>query len=176
MQLDLLPLRHTASVASGVYETKSAAGVRRAALLVEHGPFGQRLPSGAHPLFPLAWALRWVVSDKQKLPTPRAATPLRLEQSQAEVVQWWGCRSPPPTGPVLGQGRVIRRSPGLDHLVSDDLRPGMFDQVSAAGAVAEHPVVLPGLIEPAEVPVDDRRLGLVEDQPPGPKPTRPGVP
>src|SRR5712692_8221061 len=96
-----------------------------------------------------------MVSDKEKLPAPRAATPLQLEQSQAKVVQWWGCRSPPPTGPVLGQGWVIRRRPHLDQPVSDDLRPGMLDQVGAAGAVAEHPVVLPGLIEPAEVPVDD---------------------
>jgi len=73
-----------------VYETRSAAVVRRAPLLVGHGPFGQRFPSGAHPLLPLEWALRWVVSDKEKLPAPRAATSLRLEQSQAEVVQWWG--------------------------------------------------------------------------------------
>ena len=111
LQLDLLPLRRMASAASGVYETKSAAGVRRAALLVGHGPFGQRLPGDAHPLLPLAWALRWVVGDKEKFPAPRAATSLRLEQSQAEVVQWWGCRSPSPTGPVLGQGRVIWRRP-----------------------------------------------------------------
>src|SRR5207245_7633949 len=104
LQLDLLPLRRIASAASGVHETKSAAGVRRAPLLVDHGPFGQRLPSGAHPLLPLAWALRWVISDKEKFPAPRAAASLRLEQSQAKVVQWWECRLPPPTGPVLAQG------------------------------------------------------------------------
>jgi hypothetical protein len=33
----------------------------------------------------------------------------------------------------------------------------MFDQVGAAVAVAEDPVVLPGLVEPAEVPVDLER-------------------
>jgi hypothetical protein len=75
-KLELLPLWRMASAASGVYETESAAGVRRAPLLVGHGPFGQRLPSDAHPLLPLAWALRWVVGDKEKLSTPRAATSL----------------------------------------------------------------------------------------------------
>ena len=85
------------------------------------------LPVVRDPLLPLVWALRWVVGDKEKFPAQLAATPLRLEQSQAEVVQWWGCRSPSPTGPVLGQGRVIRRRPRLDHLVSDDLRPGVLD-------------------------------------------------
>src|SRR5207302_1798455 len=79
LHLDLLPLRRMASAASGVYETKSAADVRRAPRLVDHGPFGQRLPSGAYPLLPFAWALRWVVSDKEKIPAPRAATSLRLE-------------------------------------------------------------------------------------------------
>ena len=67
----------------------------------------------------------------------------------------------PPFGPVLGQGGVIRGCSALDHLVSDDLRPGELEQVGAAFAVAEHPPVLPGLVEHAEVPVHDPALRLV---------------
>ena len=64
-------------------------------------------------------------------------------------------------GPVLGQGRVVRGRPALDQLVPDDLRPGELEQVGAAVAVAEHPPVLPGRVERAEVPVDDPVLRLV---------------
>jgi hypothetical protein len=40
-------------------------------------------------------------------------------------------------------------------MVSDDVGPGELDQIGTAAAVAEDPVVTPGLVEPAEIPLDD---------------------
>jgi hypothetical protein len=93
---------------SGVDETKGAAGARRAPLLVGDVPFGQGLSGGAHPLLPLLWGLRRVIGVEEKLPAQRTGTLLRLQETQTEVVHWRGCRPSPPSGPVLGQGRVVR--------------------------------------------------------------------
>src|SRR6266508_2899331 len=93
--------------AAGVHETKCAAGARLAALLVGDVPFGQRLPDGARPLLPFGWALRWVVGVEEQLPAEGANPALHLQQPQAEVVHRWGCRSTLPSGPVVGQGRVV---------------------------------------------------------------------
>src|SRR5215470_18913867 len=46
--------------------------------------------------------------------------------------------------------------------------PRELDQVAAAGAVAEYPVVVPELVELAVVPVDDPALRLVVVLPGGP--------
>src|SRR3954464_15527682 len=53
----------------------------------------------------------------------------------------------------------------LDDLVSDDERPGELVHVGAAVAVPEHPPVVPGLVERAEVLVNDpgRRLVRVAE-------------
>lgn len=51
--------------------------------------------------------------------------------------------------------------PCLDRDVPLDARPGELDQVAAAVAVAEHPVVVPELVELAEVPGDDPAPRLV---------------
>src|SRR5450759_1566540 len=50
---------------------------------------------------------------------------------------------------------IVRGRTALDHPVPDDAGPGELDAVGAAVAVAEHPPVPPGLVERAEVPVDD---------------------
>jgi hypothetical protein len=52
-----------------------------------------------------------------------------------------------------------------DRLVSDDVGPGELVHEGAAVAVAEHPPVLPGLVEFAEVPGNDpgRRLVRVAE-------------
>ena len=58
--------------------------------------------------------------------------------------------------------------PAVDDLVSDDAGPRELVQVGAAVAVAEHPPVLPGLVELAEVPGDDPAGRLVRVAEPGP--------
>src|SRR5438034_3760574 len=156
-----LPWRRLeASATSGVYETKCAVIARAAPLLVERS-FGDGLAGGADPLLPLLWALRWMVGVEEKLPAGRAQPLLLFEQSQAEIVQGRWSRPATPIGPVLGQSRVVRRRRSLDHLVSDDQRPGMLDQVGAAVAVAENPAILPGLVIPGEVPVANPVLRLL---------------
>src|SRR5260370_22901919 len=72
-----------------------------------------------------------------------------------------GCADAAPVGPVCGESRVIRRRRSWHHEVPDDFRPGELGQVGTAGAVPEYPVVLPGGVEPAVVPVDDPGLRLV---------------
>src|SRR5207247_9221259 len=63
--------------------------------------------------------------------------------------------------PVAGQGRVVWRRPALDQRMPGDLRPDELEQVGAAVAVAEHPPILPGGVERAEVPSDDPAFRLV---------------
>src|SRR6476469_1212976 len=73
----------------------------------------------------------------------------------------------PPFGPVRGKGGIVRGRSGPDHLVSDDLGPSERHVVGTAGAVAEYPLVLPGLVELAEVSDDDPLLRLVGVAMPG---------
>ncbi len=87
------------------------------------------------------------------------------EQAQVVAVQR-GFDPSPPGGPVVVQVGVVRRRRACDHLVPDDGGPGELDQVRdaapfvCAGAVPEHPPVVPELVEPAEVTVGDPPLRL----------------
>ena len=56
------------------------------------------------------------------------------------------------------RGRVIGGCRALDRHVPFDAGPGELDQVPAAVAVPEYPVIAPGLVELAEVPGDDPAL------------------
>jgi hypothetical protein len=78
------------------------------------------------------------------------------------VVDWQG-RFPSSPGPIIGKLGVVGGRLVLDDLVSDDIGPGEAMEITAAGAVAEHPSILPGLVERAEVPGEDPvgRLGRV---------------
>src|SRR5664279_5087276 len=115
-------------------------------------PFEHRPAGGCQPLFPLVWVLRRVVGVQEQGPAEWTAALLCLQQAQAGPVYRQGCSFTPPFGPVRGKGGVILRRPAFDHLVSDDLGPGEFNEVGSADAVAEHPLVLSGLVELAEVP------------------------
>src|SRR6516162_324796 len=79
---------------------------------------------------------------------------LRLQQAQAGDVQLAGSFAAP-AGPIQCQGGVAGRRGAPDHLVPDDFRPGEPEHVGAAVAVAEYPLVVPGLAELAEVAADD---------------------
>src|SRR5712691_2652519 len=70
--------------------------------------------------------------------------------------------------PVIGQGRIIRGCRALDRNVPFDAGPGELDQVAAAVAVSEYPVVVPGFAVLAEVPGDDPAPRLVLVAPPCP--------
>ncbi len=66
-------------------------------------------------------------------------------------------------------GSSRRRPPG-DHPVPDDFRPGELAEVEAGLPAAEHPLVLPGRVEHAEVPGDDPAPRLVRVGELGPLP------
>ena len=116
-----------------------------------HGDRDDRLAGGPQPVFPLAWAL-WLVGDVQELASAeRAAIVLGCRGAAG-----WSCRSAGAASfdvawPSTRSGRGHPGTPALDHLVSDDAGPGELVQIGAALAVAEHPPVLSGLVELAEV-------------------------
>jgi hypothetical protein len=114
-----------------------------------------RLAGGRQPLFPFTRALRRPVSVEQQFPAQRAPAVLGLQETQAGDVHRPGYAPVPPGGPVTSQGGVVGRRGSPDHLVPDDFRPGEPEQVGAAVAVAEDPLVLPGLAERAEVAAGD---------------------
>ena len=66
-----------------------------------------------------------------------------LEEPQGGLVTERGCACVV-AGPVLGQGRVVRRRPALHHVVPDDPGPTELQDVGAASTVAEHPSVPTG--------------------------------
>ena len=94
------------------------------------------------------------------VPAERAQPGLPGEQAQGVPVQR-GLDLLAPLGPVAGQGRVIGGCRALDRHVPFDAGPGELDQVAAAVAVPEYPVVVPELAELAEVPGDDPAPRLV---------------
>src|SRR6185312_16310043 len=111
---------------------------------------GDRLAGGAIPLFPSVRALWFAVGVQEQVPAERAAAVLPAEQAERAGVEQWPAFAAP-FGPVAGLGGVIGGCPAPDQRVPDDLGPGEFGHVGAAGAVAEYPVVLPGFVVPAEV-------------------------
>src|SRR5262249_43103949 len=113
--------------------------------------FGQHAPNGHEPLFPLAWAARFVLDVQKEFPAGGTASALASQKPGGVLVHGRGLLLASPIGPVLGQGGVIRRGSAVDRDVPDDLRPGKLGEVGAAVAVTEHPAVLPGLVELAEV-------------------------
>ena len=106
-------------------------------------------------------------SGRSASPADRAATVLGCEKPPAGLVDRQG-RLAPPFGPVLGEGGVVRGRSAFDHLVSNDAGPGELVHVGAALAVAEHPPVTPGLVEPGVVPSNDPAGRLVRVAGPGP--------
>jgi hypothetical protein len=142
-----------------VYETGFVL-VRRAGLPGDD--LGDRLAGGRQPPFPLVRGLWPVVVGQERLPADRALTVLGCEEPPAGLVDRQG-RLAPPFGPGVGEGGVVRGRRAVDDLVSDDVGPGELVQVGAACAVAEHPPVLPGLVEPVEVPGNDPAGRLVAD-------------
>src|SRR6266566_7017662 len=111
---------------------------------------------------------RLVPCGQQRFPAARAAAVLRPEEPDGGLVRWRGHPLAPPVGPVAGQGRVVGGRPAVHRDVADDVRPGELGEVGAGIPVAEHAPVLPGLVEPAEVPGRDPAPRLVRVRVPGP--------
>jgi transposase len=155
------------AAAGGMYQAGSGVVRAAAPVLVNQILGGDRPADDAQPpCFPFVWRLGWLICSEQGIPAQRAATGLTGEQAQVVAVQR-GFDPSSPTDPVVDQVGVIGRCRAGDHLVSDDAGPGELDQVGdaavlvAAGTVAEHPVVVADLVEPAEVASDDPLLRLV---------------
>ena len=129
---------------------------------------GYRLAGDVQPPpFPLLGGLGWLVGGEEVVPAERADTVLPGEQAQAVPVER-GFGLLAPFGPVVGQRGVIGGCRALDRHVPLDGRPGELDQAAAAVAVAEYPVVVPELVELAEVPAGDPAFRLVVVAPCGP--------
>jgi hypothetical protein len=98
------------------------------------------------PALPFVRELGPVCDGVQRALADRAPPLLSFEKPPTGVVdRQRGFASSP--GPVVSQGRLVRRRPVSDDLVADDPGPGETVQVGAACAVAEHPPVLPGSVE-----------------------------
>ena len=69
---------------------------------------GYRLSGAGEPFFPLSRAGRLPVGVQQVVPAQRTSTALSLQEMQGTAVER-GCAPAMPIGPVLGQGRVVRR-------------------------------------------------------------------
>ena len=165
-----LPMRRAAV---GVYEMVRGAFVRRAE--VRHAGdrvLADRLARGGVPLLPFTRALRLVVGVQQQSPAERAPAALAAQQVPGgRVHREPGAASP--LVPVPGEGGVVGGRPPGDHPVPDDFRPGELAEVEAGFPAAEHPLVLPGRVEHAEVPGDDPASRLVRVGEPGPFPGQP---
>ena len=149
-------------VAVGVYET--GFGFVRLAVRSRRDR-DDRLAGGEQPTFPLAWVLWPVIDGQEPIPALATAAVLGIEEPQTGRVDREGWRLASSFGPVVSQGGVVRGRRAFDHWVSDDPGPGELVEVGAAVAVAEHPPVVSGLVELAEVPGSD----------PGPRLVRMGV-
>ena len=101
-------------------------------------------------------------------PAGGTAAVLGSPEPDGVLVCWWRFPLAPPVRPVPGQGGVIGGCPAAHRDVPDDLGPGELGEVGAGVPVAEHPSVLPGLVECAEVPGGDPASGLVRVRMPGP--------
>lgn len=129
---------------------------------------GDRSPGNAQPpSFPLAGRLWWLIRDEQVVSAERTVPVLLGQQVQVVAVQR-RFHSSPSRGPIVGQSRVIRGCPARDQLVPDDVCPGELCQAGDVAAIvhdviadAEHPLVVPELVEPAEVAAHDPRLRFV---------------
>ena len=124
-------------------------------------------PTRLEPSLPFVGMLWWVVCVEQRRAAARATSVLLMEQTQQERAQRWLVPASPPV-PVLRQGRVVGGGTALDLSVTDDRCPGELDQVAAAAAVAEHPVISAGRMERGEVPGLDPAPALVRMPPPRP--------
>ena len=102
-------------------------------------------------------------ADSRRSPAERALPVLLLDSRCRVYLSSGGLIFFPPSGPVSGQGGVIGgcARPLARHVPLGMGRPGELDQVGAAVAVAEHPAVVPELVELAEVPADDPALRFV---------------
>jgi hypothetical protein len=94
-----------------------------------------------------------------------AASGLLGEQAQVVAVQR-GFDPSSSAGPVVDQLGIVRRRRTGNQLVPDNGSPGEFDQMwdtstlICTSAIPEHPLIIPGLYEPAEVTVDNPLLRL----------------
>src|SRR6266540_3917203 len=108
-----------------------------------------------------ALATFWAQRRRKAVPPPINLTVLLAEQPQDGQIDRRGYCLASPLGPVGGQGGVVGGRRAFDQVVPDDRCPGEPVQVGTAVAVAEHPPVVPGRVELAEVAVDDPPFRLV---------------
>ena len=149
------------ALAGGVRKAGGVLARRTRPSVMDEVVSDYRLPGDLQPpAFPFVGRLRWLIGGEQLVPAEGAAAVLPGEQTQRVAIQR-GFDASPPSGPVLGQGGVVRRRPTGDRGVPDDVGPGKLDQVSAAGRVAEHPVVVPELVELPEVAGANPRVRFV---------------
>src|SRR5712671_4217594 len=149
-----------APLAMSVHETERVVVRSAVPSRVSDLVFLDRFPDHPQPLFPFVRALRLVVGVQEQFPAERAAPVLRLEQAQGRLAEreWFPAAA---LVPVSGERGVVWRRRACHYLVPDDFRPDEPDEVGAAVAVAEHPPVLPGRVELAEVPAGHPGLRLV---------------
>src|ERR1700726_4227773 len=105
----------------------------------------------SEPVFPCLWGLGSFVGGEESAVADRAATVLGLVEPQGGGADRHRCLAPSP-GPVVAQGGVVRGRSAFDDSVPDDGGPGEPVEVGAAVAVTEHPAILSGPVELAEVP------------------------
>ena len=109
--------------------TRSSSGVPGRPPSGSHqSVLGDRITGAGAPLFPLAWTGRFTVDVQQATPAQRAATTLHLKTTQGGGVQR-GSDLASPIGPVLDQGRVVRRCSAWHQDMAVDLRPGALSGV-----------------------------------------------
>ena len=140
------------------YATRPS-GVPRSVTLVDR-VLADRLARGGVPLLPFLRALRLAVGVQQQSPAERAPAALAAQQVPGRGVDREAVAASPLL-PVPGEGGVVGGRPPGDHPVPDDFRPGELAEVEAGFPASEHPLVLPGRVEHAEVPGDDPAPRLV---------------
>ncbi|BAH47094.1 putative transposase (plasmid) [Rhodococcus opacus B4] len=139
------------------------------------------LPDHAEPpAFPFIRGIWRLIGREQVVSAEWTAAVLPSEQAGVVAVERWFDLAPPPD-PIVTEVGVVWRRPSRDRGVTDDGSPGELDQVgddltvvaTRVVGIAEHPLVVPELVEPAEVAICNPPLRLAGVAAAGPPPCEP---